>query len=260
MQYTTTIVSLLSASGVLALPTARGGNHHGQSSTAITVTLSGESELGTTVLLGTSPRDSRTPDISGPFNTVNLDLASNVPEDLRCQLRDSTGAPITVIRGENTDITFADGNGGPWRFQSASEVSEVICDQSFEKGAAPPAQEDEADLSLRVVLQNQGIELGSGTELTQGVRDEQSPNGASGPFTTVELVVGAQVPKQNYRCQILDDAGVPIVVLRGGNRDITFADGDAGLWRLEKESNVSLIICDPAFVADPLPAQTTGTA
>ena len=47
-------------------------------------------------------------------------------------------------------------------------------------------------------------------------------------FTTLGLVVGEQVDQQNYRCQILDDAGVLIVVLRVGDRDAAFANGDAG--------------------------------
>lgn len=76
--------------------------------------------------------------------------------------------------------------------------------------------------------------------LNDAARDEKD-TAISGPFNTVNLDLAASVP---------------IVVLRGGNRDITFADGDANLERLEEESIVSMAICDPDFVADPLPVQT----
>ncbi|KAI9853937.1 MAG: hypothetical protein M1813_001615 [Trichoglossum hirsutum] len=103
------------------------------------------------------------------------------------------------------------------------------------------------DDEIRVVLSNQATETGSQTTFTEGQREEMGPVGSSGPFQTVELRLGKDVQKQDYRCQVLDDQDKPIVLTRGANTDITFGDGGKGEWTFRKESIVSSIICDPTF-------------
>ena len=110
-----------------------------------------------------------------------------------------------------------------------------------------PRTNSVSDTSLRVILSNQATELGSQTVLTSGSRQHARPVGSSGPFHTVELSVGAGVKDQDYRCQILDHAGKPIVIKRGANTDITFSDADKGEWTFRHQSHVSKIICDPTF-------------
>lgn len=238
MQYSV-FLSLLAASGALAAPR----NNRQSSNNEIRVALS-SSETGAQVTLKEGVRDTAVPAGNGPFDTVELRLGKDVrQQNLRCQILDDAKNPIVVLRGNNTDITFADGGAGPWKFrEEESLVSEVICDPKFKK-AGPDANR------LRVVLQNQGTETGSQTVFAGGdEREEKKPVASRGPFKTVELRVGEVVEKQDYRCQILDKANEPIVVLRGGNRDTTFADGGNGEWTFEKEeSEVSKIICDPTF-------------
>jgi hypothetical protein len=107
---------------------------------------------------------------------------------------------------------------------------------------------DAADNSISVILQNQGIELGSTTTFSEGVRETKHPVGSSGPFTTVELSLGDEVAQQDLRCQVLDDRNLPIILLRGENNDTTFADGDGGVWDFQDGALfVSTIICDPEF-------------
>jgi hypothetical protein len=121
--------------------------------------------------------------------------------------------------------------------------------------AAPRGtRRQQIDNTLTVILQNQAIELGSQTTFDGGVRQTKAPVGSTGPYQTVELIVGADVANQGHRCQILDENNQPITVIRGGNTQLTFADGDAGLWTLAEESIVSQIICDPTFVLSAAPA------
>lgn len=115
--------------------------------------------------------------------------------------------------------------------------------------AAPRATRRQTDNTLRVILSNQRIELGSQTVFSGDIRSQRAPIGSRGPFQTVELVVGKDVINQAHRCQILDEQNEPITITRGANTDITFADGNAGLWTLAREANVSQIICDPTFVS-----------
>ncbi|KAF2209886.1 hypothetical protein CERZMDRAFT_86536 [Cercospora zeae-maydis SCOH1-5] len=78
------------------------------------------------------------PDQSSPFNTVSLTLDAAVENQaLRCQILDQRNQPITLQRGENIDITFADGGNGPWSFlhPEESQVSKVVCDPEFEAKA-----------------------------------------------------------------------------------------------------------------------------
>ncbi|KAF2252891.1 hypothetical protein BU26DRAFT_515313 [Trematosphaeria pertusa] len=121
-------------------------------------------------------------------------------------------------------------------------------------GALALPQYEYTDNSVIVQLGGDD-ELATQTQFSKvqyGQREEQMPVGSSGPFKTVNLEVGKGVQQQNLRCQVLDDAGKPIVLMRGANVDITFSDADKGEWQFRKESMVSNIICDPTFVAiDP---------
>ncbi|KAF2119268.1 hypothetical protein BDV96DRAFT_596012 [Lophiotrema nucula] len=115
-----------------------------------------------------------------------------------------------------------------------------------------------ADNTIRVILQDQATETGSQTTLKSGVRDIKTPS-TSGPFSTIELKVGADVPNRDeYRCAIWDEAGKPIVATRGANVDITFSDAGKGEWTFRKASKVASIICDPTFKKiDPKENQIT---
>lgn len=105
------------------------------------------------------------------------------------------------------------------------------------------------DTTIHVTLQNQRIELGSGTTFNgdETKRQESAPNGSDGPFETVNIDLGKDIKNKDLRCQILDHAGKPIIATRGENTDITFSDADKNEWTFKKPSKVSKIICDPAF-------------
>ncbi|KAH0565035.1 hypothetical protein GP486_001574 [Trichoglossum hirsutum] len=107
---------------------------------------------------------------------------------------------------------------------------------------------NKTDSSITVYLSNQATELGSQTTFTEGKKEEQAPVASTGPYRTVELRLGKDVQKRDYRCKLLDDQNMPIVLTRGNNTDITFGDGGKGEWTFKKESIVTCIICDPTFV------------
>jgi hypothetical protein len=74
---------------------------------------------------------------SGPFHTVNLDIGAEVQDqDLRCQLVDTHGDVIELIRDGNEDFTFGDGGNGAWNFlhPESSEVGNIICNPTFVLG------------------------------------------------------------------------------------------------------------------------------
>ena len=240
------LASIIAVSGALALPQVRG-----QARDQVRVSLQNQAiELGVqTVFSNPVERQTLAPiGSSGPFRTVDIRVGEDVDPELRCQVLDAAGNPIVANRGNNTDITFSDANGGSWTFRNATEVSTIICDPAFEKA-------DAAAFQVRVELNNQALELGSQTTFNVknvGKRQTRRPIGSSGPFQVLELHVGALVRNQDLRCQLVDDNGEPIVVLRGENRDVTFSDKDGGPWDFENEGEVSNIICDPAFVASNL--------
>lgn len=254
--YFSTIIPLLAATGALAAPlTARSDN-------SIRVSLTDNAETGAQVTLPEGARSTATPATSGPFASVQLTLGPDVQQqDLRCQVLDVTGNPILLERGENIDTTFSDAGKGPWGFVNKGEltkVTKVICDPSFVSANAPPPPAASLDLNLTVILLDPTTGTESDTILPSGDLAESKPNGTKGPFQTVKLTVGKDVEKQDYRCQVLDKSGNPLIVLRGANRDITFSDADKGPWTLEAgSSKVHSIICDPNFVADNLNASTT---
>ncbi|KIV90179.1 hypothetical protein PV10_07510 [Exophiala mesophila] len=105
---------------------------------------------------------------------------------------------------------------------------------------------------IHVTLSNIQAEIGVQLTFKEGVRDiQRSP--LQGPFQTFELSVGPEVLDQDLRCQALDLDGHPLVAIRGDNIDTTFSDAGNGEWTFAEVSEVSAVICDPAFVAMPDP-------
>lgn len=137
MQYSVILLSALAATGELAAATRSSNNNFDNS---ITVILQNQNpELGSQTQFTECQRETKSPvGSSGPFRAVELSLGPNVKQkDLRCQILDKRKDPIVVVRGQNVDITFSDGDKGEWVFKDrAAEVSEIICDPSFVKGLA----------------------------------------------------------------------------------------------------------------------------
>ncbi|KAL8784493.1 MAG: hypothetical protein Q9213_003930 [Squamulea squamosa] len=237
MQYSSVFLAALAATTAFAAPWQQSSIDD-----KLQVVLSGPGVSPAQSLLPAGNRVAQQASQPGPFSFVELRVGKNVQnKDYRCQILDQAGKPIVVQRGANTDITFADGGKGKWTFRNqASQVSQVICDPTFKKIDASASE-------IRVQLSNQGIELGIQRTFKEGQRQEQVIG--TGPFRTIEIFVGALVQKQDTRCQVLDNAGKPIVATRGANTDITFSDADKGEWTFAQESDVSKIICDPAFKA-----------
>lgn len=112
---------------------------------------------------------------------------------------------------------------------------------------ARPARRSTTDNSIVVQLSGPG-ELATQTSFDEGQRQVKRPVGSAGPYDTVLLTLGGDVKQQDLRCQVRDEFNNPIVVLRDGNREITFADGNGGDWTFEAGAqNVVAVICDPAF-------------
>ncbi|CAF9925915.1 MAG: hypothetical protein HETSPECPRED_006205 [Heterodermia speciosa] len=240
MQYSSLFLAALASSGTLAAPWPKPA-----ADTSLRVILSNQAtETGSQTVLNSGSRQQAPPvGSTGPFQTVELVVGAGVQnQDYRCQILDDAGNPIVIQRGANTDITFADGDKGEWTFRHESSVSQIICDPTFKKIGSDASE-------IRVVLSNQATETGSQTVFpdVSGGRQHQPPVGTTGPFETVEIVVGALVEKQDIRCQLIDENGKPVVATRGANTDITFSDANKGEWTFKAESEVSKIICDPAF-------------
>ncbi|KAI9775865.1 MAG: hypothetical protein M1839_000739 [Geoglossum umbratile] len=238
MQYSSIFLAALAVTSAIAAPLGSTSPDN-----EIRVILSNQAtELGTQTTFTEGQREQQRPvGSSGPYKTVELNLGKGVKkQDLRCQVLDDQGKPIVLTRGANTDITFGDGGKGEWTFNKESTVSSIICDPTFAKIGAGGTE-------IRVTLSNQATELGSQTTFTEGKRDEETPVGSTGPFQTVLLSVGALVQNQDLRCQVLDNAGKAITVKRGQSVDTTFGDGGKGEWTFQMASQVSKIICDPAF-------------
>ncbi|KAL8790742.1 MAG: hypothetical protein Q9195_006220 [Heterodermia aff. obscurata] len=240
MQYSSLFLAALASSGSLAAPWTKPS-----ADTSLRVILSNQAtETGSqTVLTSGSRQHARPVGSTGPFQTVELNVGAGVQDqDYRCQILDEAGKPIVIQRGANTDITFSDADKGEWTFRHESSVSKIICDPTFKKIGAEASE-------IRVVLSNQATETGSQTVFpdVSGGRQHKPPVGSSGPFETVEIVVGALVEKQDIRCKLTDEHGKPVVATRGANTDITFSDANKGEWTFKAESEVSKIICDPAF-------------
>ncbi|KAL8648444.1 MAG: hypothetical protein Q9210_004984 [Variospora velana] len=242
MQYSVLFLTALAATTTLAAP-----SKHSSPDNQLEVKLSSDSisEVKTTFHeLSATPKH---PYSSGPFNSVALCAGQGVSNQAaRCKILNEAGNPIVVQRGADTDITFADGAKGKWTFRDGpTQVSKIICDPTFQK--ITPA---EAITAARIhVKLSDSAEFGIQRFFPLGQRQEMVVN--SGPFTTVEVIVGDFVEKQDYRCQVLDEDDKAIHAVRGANRDTTFSDAGKGEWTFEKESVVGKVICDPAFKAAP---------
>lgn len=254
MQYSTLFLSALAATGALAAPMPQSAGDN-----SITVFLSNQSpEIGSQTRFVDGQRQSKSPvGSSGPFTVVELRLGPAVQNPaLRCQILDKNNAPIVVVRNGNVDTTFADGDAGEWNIQKgATEVSKIICDPAFVKASAapttPPATGNgNLDTDIRVTLSDGNLATQTPFNNAGLNVEAATPVGSDGPFNSVSLDVGADVQKQDLRCQILDNQGQPITLIRDGSVDTTFADSNGGPWTFVKPANseVSLIICDPAFV------------
>ena len=240
MQYSSLFLAALASSGTLAVPYTKYS-----ADTSLRVILSNQAtETGSQTVLTSGKRQQAPPvGSTGPFQTVELSVGAGVQDQgYRCQILDHDGKPIVIKRGANTDITFSDADKGEWTFRHESSVSKIICDPTFKKIGAEASE-------IRVVLSNQATETGSQTVFpdVSGGRQHKPPVGTCGPFETVEIVVGALVEKQDIRCKLIDENAKPIVATRGKNTDITFSDANKGEWTFKATSEVSNIICDPAF-------------
>ena len=179
-----------------------------------------------------SPRTAKYPSSNGPFTFVELHVGKDVPNQAtRCQILDQASKPTVIQRGNNTDTIFADGGKGKWtiRGEEATKVSQIICDPAFRQITAAGTGTE-----IRVQLSNQATELAIQTAFTEGSRQEKAVN--PGPFTSVQIMVGALVRKQDYWCQVVDKAGQAVVAARNTNIDTTFSDaGKGGVDVLEGE-------------------------
>ncbi|KAF9697312.1 hypothetical protein EKO04_004542 [Ascochyta lentis] len=251
MQYSTILLSALFATSALARPARRQ-----ISDNSITVQLSGPGELATQTSFQEGLRQFKRPTGSrGPYDTVTLEVGKGVKQQgLRCQVRDERNEPIVVLRGPNRDITFSDGDGGSWSFEgSAQNVVAIICDPAFLKGVAPPANKTVEQPKINVHISGLD-ELARNIGFEQGGLVLEAQRAVETGINTFELTLDPEVMKQDLRCQVLDNAGMPVTGKRGANVDITFADGGKGPWAFinaEGENinvDTSAIICDPAFV------------
>lgn len=240
-RYTSVLLSLLAATGALALPYT--ASH--DADTSITVSLSDGNKLNTDLKFAGHLPETEVPTTTGPFTQISLKVGKDVvPQDLRCQAVDTNGTAIVVLRDPNTDISFSDADKGAWTFRAPTKVANVTCDPLLKK-----ISPDDDRLNLRVILSNILTETTSQTALKAGIYQETTPVGSGGPFKTVELKLGTLVAKQTQRCQVLDSAGKPVTVKRAGKTDITFSDAGKGEWNFDAATQISEIICDPAFVA-----------
>jgi len=197
-----------------------------------------------TVFPDVSSRQQKPP-IAGSeiFKTIEISVGAGAQQDLRCQALDAAGVALVATRGENTDVTFSDADKGAWTFVEETSVARVVCDPAF-VAVGPEAFEVRvqlatSDLATQTVF----------ADVTDRV--ELYPTGSSGPFETVEIILGELVDPA-LRCQVLNKMGKPIVAIRGENVDKTFSDADKGEWTFKNGAReVSQVICDPAFVARP---------
>lgn len=240
MQYSSIILAALAASNTLAAPWT-----YQSQDNSIRVKLSDLDKIHTHNSFPEGQRATQAPSHHGPFKTVELSVGPAVKnQDYRCQILDHAGAPIVIQRKNATDIAFSDAHKGAWTLRHPSKVSAIVCDPTFVKIGADANQ-------VRVTLSNQATDTVSQTVFTGAEREHKTPVGSKGPFETIALAVGALVEDQKLRCQVLDNAGQPIVAKRNANVDVTFSDAKKGPWTFKQVSEVSKIICDPAFMAAP---------
>ena len=174
----------------------------------------------------------------------NLLVGAGVPnaDQIRCQLTDDTGNFVIMNRGENTDVTFSDAGKGAWSFMNFKNVVSVNCSPDL-----PKAGPDDFKLNVRLT----DVPMGASEDNRLPAGGTVSITESSGTlWDTVELIAGSQVPdRETTRCQVLDASGLPLTVLRGTNRDVTFSDAEKGPWTFEVgATEVSKIVCDTRFV------------
>jgi hypothetical protein len=113
-------------------------------------------------------------------------------------------------------------------------------------GALAAPAKRQSDTSVQVFITD-----GAGTDGFAGVQSDfssfRTAPSAPGPFSSVNLKVGTGVADQELRCQLIDEAGKPIVMSRGANTDITFSDGGKGPWSFSAFHEVTQVICDPSL-------------
>ena len=234
MQLTAVLASLL------ATASAMNSGHH-RPSRSVTVTLRNDSEQAFNLREPRRRAVRARPPLAEPISEVELTLGDHVRNaDLRCQILDEEYQPIVVLRGANTDVTFADGDKGPWKLREPTVVRKIVCDQDFEQ-----IQPDDERLQVSVLLQSQSPEVGIPFDLS-GVVANEIEVAEPTAIETVTLDVIGELVDPALRCQLVGAEG-PIVVLRGENVDVTFADGEGGPWTLQEETVVQKIVCDPAF-------------
>lgn len=134
------------------------------------------------------------------------------------------------------------------------QYSTILLSALFATSAlARPARRSTSDNSIIVHLSGPS-KLATQVSFNEGFRQVTRPDGSTGPFDTVSLTLGKGVKQQDLRCQVRNEHNDPIVVLRNGNREITFADGNAGAWTFESGAQkVAAVICDPTFVKGEAP-------
>lgn len=240
MQYSAAFLALFAASGAMA--GARPGSGYHRSDKSVTISLRGaaaDSEVVFRREPGDRPFAGR-PDNNGPFEEVELTLGDDVQNDeLRCQVLDQDRNPIVVLRGNNTDNTFADGDKGAWKFRAPTNVHKVVCSQDFEK---IDPQDDR--LAVTVLLQNDSTGI---TRRLSGVVDNTVDVAQDEVFDTVTLMVTGELVDPALRCQLTGEDDKPLVILRGANTDETFADGGKGAWTIRTPAKVKKVTCNPAF-------------
>lgn len=243
MQFTTFLLGLLAATTTLAAPWEQTWTDN-----KLRVTLTGPHVHRSKSAFPPSPATTLQPTSPGPFTTVTLNVGKAAPNQAaRCKILNDAGSAIVLQRGANTDITFADGGKGPWTFRDGPQkVSDVICDPTFRK--ITPSEIQTAN-EIRVQLSDPGAEFAIQSAFTPGKRQENIVN--PGPFSTVEVMVGAFVKKQDYRCAVVGKDGKSIVAKRGKNVDTTFSDAGKGEWTFLQKGEVRSVVCDPGFKAKP---------
>ncbi|KAF7195890.1 hypothetical protein HII31_02770 [Pseudocercospora fuligena] len=139
------------------------------------------------------------------------------------------------------------------------QYSTIVLSLLAATGALAAPTKRTSDNSIRVTLSDGN--LATQTAFEEGYRQAKKPVGSSGPYNTVEVTLGADVKQQTLRCQVLDNYSKPITATRGENIDITFSDAGKGKWTFQNGlTEVSQIICDPAFVAASAPPAEKDTS
>ncbi|EXJ54643.1 hypothetical protein A1O7_09984 [Cladophialophora yegresii CBS 114405] len=112
---------------------------------------------------------------------------------------------------------------------------------------AAPHSRRSYDNTVTVILCDGG-ETGAQVSGLSSTERAMGTPATSGPFTTIEISLGADVANKDLRCQALDNYGNAIVGVRGANVDTTFSDADKGAWTFRQAAYVSEVVCDPTFV------------